>query len=422
MSDGTRVEHVTCLGCGCGCDDLAVTVSGGRISDVSPACPVSRSWFGDGVVPQEIRVGGRPVAMEQALDTAARLLLGSRGRVLVYLGLDLTSQAQRLAVALADLLGARVDSATSSTAAEGLLAVQRRGRAGATLGELRNRADVLLFWGLDPAERYPRFLARYVEPAGTQVPEGRKGRVLIGVAVGADPAPKGVDLTVTLAPAEEIATLSLMRATLQGHQQPASSPALARAAELTNRLTRARYAAVVHDAEPTGETRNPLRVEALVALVQALNGPTRAALFSLRSGGNRVGAEAVLTWQAGYPFSVDYGRGSPRYDPGDRAFERPDSGGIRSVLILGSPAAERLPTWLGEIDTVVIGPRASQTAVPAKVAVDTGVAGIHEAGTAYRTDEVPLRLRPPLERQRSAAEVVGALLEQITSGLKAGRP
>jgi formylmethanofuran dehydrogenase subunit B len=88
---------------------------------------------------------------------------------------------------------------------------------------------------------------------------------------------------------------------------------------------------------------------------------------------------------------------------------------------VGSPAAE-LPPWLAEVDTIVIGPRASETALPTKVAVDTGVAGIHEAGIAYRADEVPLRLRPPLEGQPSAAEVLGALLDRVTSGREADRP
>src|SRR3712207_7106153 len=39
-----HVEHVTCLGCGCGCDDIAVTVRDGRIVETLPPCPVSRSW------------------------------------------------------------------------------------------------------------------------------------------------------------------------------------------------------------------------------------------------------------------------------------------------------------------------------------------------------------------------------------------
>ena len=38
---------------------------------------------------------------------------------------------------------------------------------------VRNRADVLVFWGVDPAERYPRYLTRYApDPAGRR-PAGR---------------------------------------------------------------------------------------------------------------------------------------------------------------------------------------------------------------------------------------------------------
>jgi formylmethanofuran dehydrogenase subunit B len=214
MTGTSRVEHVTCLGCGCGCDDLSVAVSDGRITEVSPVCPVGRAWFGDGSIPLEVQRAGQPASLDQALTETAELLLQARGRTLVYIGPDLTSQAQRQAVTLADLLAATVDSATSPAAAEGLLTAQRRGRAGATLGEVRNRADAIVFWGMDPAQRYPRFMARYVDPAGTHMPEGRKGRTLVGISVGSDSAPKAVDLTLTLGSNEEIPALSLMRAAL----------------------------------------------------------------------------------------------------------------------------------------------------------------------------------------------------------------
>jgi formylmethanofuran dehydrogenase subunit B len=418
MTGTSRVEHVTCLGCGCGCDDISATVIGGRITEVSPDCPLGRAWFGDGSIPLEVQRAGGPASLEQAVTDAAQLLLAARGRVLVYIGPDLTSQAQRQAVALADLLAATVDSATSPTAAEGLLTAQRRGRAGATLGEVRNRADVLVFWGMDPAQRYPRFMSRYVDPAGTHVPEGRRGRSLIGVSVGSDSAPKGLDLMLTLDPNEEIPALSLMRASLHGFARQEASPALTQAMALADRLAHARYAVLVHDAEPGEEPRNSLRVEALIALVQALNGPTRAALISLRAGGNRVGAEAVMTWQTGYPFAVDYSRGHPHYDPAERGGERLDSGRFQAVLVLGSPALDgALSQTLGRVSTVAIGPRASQAPFASRVAIDTGVAGIHEAGTAYRSDEVPLQLRPPLDGQRSATQVLGALLEAVRSAL-----
>jgi formylmethanofuran dehydrogenase subunit B len=414
----SRVEHVTCLGCGCGCDDLSVSVSQGRIVDASPVCPIGRAWLGDGQVPTEVRCDGRPASVEEALNQAAAVLIGAKGRCLVYLGADLSSQAQRHALTVADLLGATVDSATSATAATGLLAAQRRGRSAATLGEIRNRADALLFWGVDPAQRYPRYLSRYaLDPVGTHVPEGRAGRFVVSVSVGADKGPVGGDLTLELDPKEEITALSLMRASVLGHTIPTDSPRLTRAVEVAGRLARARYAVVVHDAEPTAEPRSPLRVDALIALTQALNEPTRASLSSLRGGGNRVGAEAVLTWQTGYPFAVDYSRGFPRYSPGERGLERL-AGTFRAMLLVGtSPAEDSARIASSRVTCVAIGPRASQATFKPGVAIDTGIAGIHESGTAYRMDEVPLALRPPLSGPRSTADTLLALIETLRGQL-----
>jgi formylmethanofuran dehydrogenase subunit B len=361
-----------------------------------------------------VQRSGEPATLGDVLAEVVELLVQARGRLLVYIGPDLTTQAQRLAVALADLLAATVDSTTSATAAQGLLSAQRRGRAGATLGEVRNRADLILFWGMDPARRYPRFMARFVEPPGTHVPEGRRGRTVIGVSVGSELGPKSADLGLTLQPQEEITALSLMRASLQGYLPEQTSPAMAEAVGIAARLAKARYVVLVHDAEPGEEPRNPLRAEALITLAQALNGPTRAALISLRAGGNRTGTESVLTWQTGYPFSVDYSRGYPNYDPAVRGMDRLRRGGFRTALVLGSPIVDgALFESLGRVTTLVIGPRASQSPFPTRVAIDTGVAGIHEGGTAYRVDEVPLQLRPPLARERSATEVLQSLIAAV---------
>jgi formylmethanofuran dehydrogenase subunit B len=419
MTPPTRIEHVTCLGCGCGCDDIAVSVEGERITEVTPGCPVGRAWFGDGVVPMDVLIDGRPAALDHAIDHAAELVVKARGRALVYLGSDLSSQSQGLAVGLADLLGAAVDSATSNVAAGGLLVSQRRGRAGATLGEVRNRADVLVFWGVDPVHRYPRFLPRFVDPPGTHVAAGRRGRTVIGVSVGKDKAPQAADITLELEPDEEVTALSLMRASLLGHSTSLRSSGLVQAVEATARLAEARYVALVHEAEPSDERRDHLRSEGLIALAQALNGPTRAANIILRAGGNRVGAESVLTCQTGYPFSVDYSSGYPRYLPGNRPRDRMAGGRFDLVLIAGSATLAEFPVPpAGEVATVLVGPRASGSDLAPRVAIDTGVAGIHEGGTAYRLDEVPLHLRPPLRTLRSSSEVLRALTAAVGSKLR----
>lgn len=420
MSPGTRVGSVTCLGCGCGCDDLVVEVSDGRIAGVSPPCPLARSWFGDGQVPSAVRRAGVDSTLEAAVSEAATVLAGASGRALVVLAPEVSVEAYRAALALADLLRATVETTTSDPAAAGLLAAQRRGRTAATLGEIRNRADAVLFWAVDPGVRYPRYISRYApEPAGTHVPEGRAGRTVIAVSVGRDRGPAGADVELALEPEQEVPALSVMRAVALGNALGELPPPLQRAGEIASRLVKARYTAIVHEAEPGAEpARDAYRTEGLLGLAQALNGPSRAALGSMRAGGNRSGAEAALTWQTGYPMAVTYRAGSPQYRPASRgvASAAREAG---AILVAGAAAAlgDGLGATEGGPPIVLVGPRASEAGYPVRVAVDTGVAGIHEGGTAYRMDDMPLRLRPPLAADRSAVAVLAAMLAAVRTRL-----
>lgn len=407
--------RAVCLGCGCACDDIAVTVSGSRITGAANACALGLSWYGDGTVPARVTVDGAPVARDAAVRQIAELV--SAGSAMVYLAPELTTEAQREAIAIADRAGARLDSVTSDTAAAGILAGQRRGRATATLGELRNRADLLVFWAVDPGSRYPRYLSRYaLNRSATHVPAA--GRTVVAVDVGAARGPAEAMTRIALAPADEAAALGLMRAAVLGREVPGLPPALAAAADLARQMARARYVGILHDAEAGPEPADPQRAEGLVGLAQALNGPARCALSSLRAGGNRSGADAAMTWQTGFPFAVDFGPGFPRYRP-----EEPASTALRdlaSVLIVGAVAA--LPRAVaGAIAgrrVAVVGPRASEAPFPVEVAIDTGVAGIHETGTAYRMDDVPLpvlQVVPGPPPTLSVLKAVTAMLGTLTA-------
>jgi formylmethanofuran dehydrogenase subunit B len=420
-SPPSEIGHVTCLGCGCACDDIVLTIAGGRIAAAERACPLGLAWFGDGRVPDRIQVDGKPADLEHALDRASTLLGEARGSILVVLGAELTVSAYQAAFALADALGAVTDSVVSEPAAAGMLAGQRRGRATATLGEIRNRADLIVYWGVDPDRRYPRYRSRYADaPHALHLADGHP-RTIVSVSVGDDTGPSDADVTLVLTPAQELAALAELRAGLLGRHLGGGAlpPGVA---ELGSRLTQAKYVAIVHDGEPTAERRTPERAEALIGLAQALNTPTRAALSTLRAGGNRNGAEAVSTWQTGFPFAVDFSRGAPRYQP----HRRPGTseGPVPSaVLLVGAPESlpDPLRSSIQGVPTVVIGPRASAAPFPADVTIDTGVAGIHEAGIAYRMDDIPLPLQAPLPGLRSADLLVRDLLSRLTPSSRAAR-
>ena len=125
--------------------------------------------------------------LERALDRAAALLGEARGSLLVVLGAELTVSAYGAALALADALGAVTDGVVSEPAAAGILAGQRRGRATATLGEIRNRADLIVYWAVDPDQRYPRYRSRYAgAPRALHLAEGAHPRTIVSVSVGSD--------------------------------------------------------------------------------------------------------------------------------------------------------------------------------------------------------------------------------------------
>lgn len=430
-SRGDRVPHVTCLGCGCACDDIRVSVRGERIVETARACALGVAWFGDGTAPASAAIDSRPSSRDAAMESAADLVRAAK-RPLVYLAPGLTNEAVREAVALADALGAAIDSVTSTTAIGAILAAQERGRASATLGEARQRADVVVWWGVDPSTRYPRYAERYAPlPRGLHVPDGRASRTVVAVDIGDSVGPSDADRRFVLPAEDEVATLGALRSLVSApavgaahYADPMTAAIWARARALAPALVSGRYVVVVADAEPpAGVTATPadhVRLSALIALVQAMNDPTRAALSLLRAGGNRSGADAVLTSQTGYPAAVDFSRGAPRYRPFDGTAQHLAARReVDAVIVAGRvddvPAG--VSALLATVPSVLIGPAASATRLgPRSVAIDTGLAGVHDAGTALRLDDVPLPVRAVVSGPPPAAMVVKAVREAVVTG------
>src|SRR3989442_3471690 len=130
------VEHATCAFCGCVCDDIDLTVTGGRITKAKNACVLGKAWFldhqPDGSRPEAL-IGGVPATTGEAVDEAARLLRTARYPV-VYRLSDTTAEAQRVAVEIADPLRARPDTTNSLCHRPSRLALPARREATRTPG------------------------------------------------------------------------------------------------------------------------------------------------------------------------------------------------------------------------------------------------------------------------------------------------
>jgi formylmethanofuran dehydrogenase subunit B len=106
----------------------------------------------------------------------------------------------------------------------------------------------------------------------------------------------------------------------------------------------------------------------------------------------------VLSWQAGAPSAIDFGRGFPRHLPGEATLAaRLGAGEVDAVLIVaddpGSELSPELVGLLAAVPTIVIAPGATLPGRPSSVAFDVARPGIEAGGTVARVDGVMLPLR-----------------------------
>jgi formylmethanofuran dehydrogenase subunit B len=425
---------VVCPGCGCLCDDLVVEVSSGTIVDLRRACDLGRAWFaaaGAMVDAPEATIDGRAVPAPEAVGRAAEILRAARAPVVF--GLTRTStETVREALALADALGARVVLGRGRHDVDRVWAFQNAGRVGATLGEVKNRADVVIYWGCDPSTTHPRHSEHYtLEPRGRFVPEGRAGRFLIVVDDRPTATAHSADLVVPSPGDHDLDLIATLRLGLRraraggtggsptGDRGPSPTGGQAASAtppstgpsgglglepglvsELLTRLKGARYGALFFQPRVTDGGSVRRAWEAISALVRDLNEHTRFVLSGLGAPGNLAGAEAAMTWQAGYPQGVDYGPGFPT-----ELFETVTLDEILAaretdaVLAIADPFPDNLSaparSFLGTTPTVTIAPDATRRAGGnPSVALNSSTFGVDTAGTVTRVDGVVLPLRP----------------------------
>lgn len=418
------IEPFTCVHCGCLCDDLRLEIEGGRIVEAVSACAIGReALVGVEMTPPagpSALIHGKPAKTVAALSQAARTLRQARAPVIV--GLDRsTNETVAAAVALGDRIGAVVEVGGSLAAAR-VSAFQRSGRVSATLGEIKNRADVVVFWGVDPITTHPRHWERYsVDPIGRFVPEGRAGRKVVVVDEKPSATSAKADSFLAVEPARELEVLSVLRALVRGVEldkervEAATGCGLEALVELVEVLKGARYGGWFmgsrggRGAAELVEARH----QAVSALVRALNERARFVSIGMGEPGNARGAEEVLAWQTGLTPSVDFGAGYPEALPGaTSAAHRLARGEADAAVVVGEVALDQ---WMAsQVPYVFIGPPGHALAASAAVAFSAGTVGLDEDGSVTRVDGVSLPVRAVRSRRfPTERELLGVLLTML---------
>ncbi|MSR56928.1 MAG: formylmethanofuran dehydrogenase subunit B [Planctomycetaceae bacterium] len=397
------VENVACTQCGCVCDDLRVTVEAGRIVEAQRACEMAAEWYRalGSRNPPLAAIAGQDASFDAALERAAAILAASDAPLIYGLSRSSTD-GQRAAVALADKIGATIDTTASLCHAPSIMAFQDTGESTSSLGEPRNRADLVIFWGCDPAISHPRHFERYsIDPTGEFLPGGRRDRTVVVVDRAPTASSARADIFLQVEPDRDFEALWALRRLIDGElPDPAAPTGISRHAlqDLAERMKGCRSGVVFFGLGLSRSGLGHLNVAALLLLVRDLHEYTRFYARRLRVYGDVTGADSVLCWQTGYPFSVNLGRGYPRFNPGEfSANEMLARGEVDACLLVGSETVEQFSpeaqAHLATIPTIVLDYPEVVTGFVPTIRITTAVYGVHRRGTAYRMDEIPIPLK-----------------------------
>ena len=321
-------------------------------------------------------------------------------------------------------LGGIIDNTASICHGPSILALQEVGLPTCTLGEVKNRTDLVIYWGSNPMQAHPRHLSRYtVFPRGFFRERGRGDRKLVVIDVRKTDTAKLADLFIQVKPNCDYELFSAIRVALRDHKLPAEVGGVPREKieELAKMAKESSFVAISFGLGLTMSFGKHQNIDNAISLTRDLNRLTKAIIMPMRGHYNVTGFNEVCTWETGFPYAVDFNRGVPRYNPGETSAvdvllrEEVDV----ALIVASGPIAHfprRAAEHLMRIPLIAIETFENLTTKEADIVIPAAIAGIEVEGTAYRMDHVPIRLRkvvdPPLGIL-SDREILSQILAEV---------
>ncbi len=371
-----------CPFCGLGCDDLSLR-NDDRLSVEAHGCSVAGARFDDLLstpgTGHHPRVLGKSVQPEQALAEAARLLKSARLPLFSGLRGDLTDL--RGVLPLAALCGGMLEHADGAALACTARVVEETGWLVTSLGEARNRADLVVIVGDGVVASVPRLGERVLRASDRLHGERPPRVVMLGEDRTAADALDAEQIPIARADLRDF--IAVVRARLDGHVIGAD--AFPAAAPLAEALAAARYPVLCFSAAVLGGDDADLVIRALGQLVRALNAQGRAALLPLGGTDGAVTAAQVCGWQTGFSAQLSFATGLPVYRPGaGSADDLLRCDGADLLVWLDTLAGE--PPPLVDVPTIVLGHPGMRFEREPDVFIPLAVPGVHRPGAVHRGD------------------------------------
>lgn len=424
------IETAVCPFCACLCDDviISVDVERNRIKGIRNACTFGVEKFlsiynTDQRLKKPV-IDYKEADYDDAIEKAVDILKAANKPLIYGLG-NSGYNAQRVALEIAKRKKGVYDFTESICHKILYLELLKNGHFYyALLDEIRDKTQVVIYWGVNPIVSHPRHLSRYsLYPVGRYAMKGVMDRELITIDVVESELKKISRWFLRMDPGEATEIADIMRRVVKGEsfkKLVTSEIDIYTVSKMAYVLKKAFYGVIFVGSGFLSTKNGSKNIEAILALVDALNKEgVRFVLFPMGGHFNVLGAVNLLLRKTGYPFGVDFSRETIFEPDKTTVLDAIASGEVDAALIVGadlfSSFTMAITRKLRDLPIISIDPFETPTTQFASVAIPTAITGVETEEIAYRMDGLPLKLEKIVDCKYPSDR---AILERILEGVK----
>ncbi|RKZ48036.1 MAG: formylmethanofuran dehydrogenase subunit B [Gammaproteobacteria bacterium] len=414
-------KDVPCPFCSIHCDDLVIQNQSGKLKVKENGCPISVERFERPLAQSTPTINGKTATLDEAISQAAGIFKKSVEPLIAGLGTDVGGM--RSVMELADKTGSIIDHMHHDGAARNMLVLQDLGWVMTTMGEIRNRAELIIFAGTD-ASNYPRFYERVVwnEQSMFNYDTAKRDIVYIGenLDTSRGKSPTGKKPTHLKCPQDEIGeVISVLHALVGGNKTQKKDEIagikMAHLEKLAEQMKNTRYGVIVWAPGELDFPHAELTIQNFCEITKYLNRETRFAGFFLGGNDGGMSANNVSAWQSGFPLRVNFSKGYPEHDLQKYATANVLKNKEADALLWISSFNPEIKPPHAKIPTIVLATADTKLDFKPDVFIPVSTPGVDHSGQMIRTDSV---VSLPLKQLRnsdnpSVKEVVRRIAELV---------
>ncbi len=388
-----------CTGCALLCDDVEEN------DCVKHACRIGRAHI---TSMQETRpmIAQEIVGMDAAIKSAADILADAEKPLFVGFGNCIT-ETQETGIALAEKIGAGIQTFHTEIFDDILNGALKT----CTLPEVRDYADVVVFWGTDPMNTHPRLLSKYAYyPRGEKRQRGwEEDRTAITIDIRESYTASICRDTHIIPPHGHADFMGALMDALR-NKVPKTTYDKKRILKLAGVLKKAEFGVIFAGVDLIRSVPRDM----LIRLMEQLNSVSDFRILPLVPGYNLRSIAAQLhdrPDRGGAGGNSSAVSGGDSSDDGGSGVDLQDSD---CILCLGFDLVNSLPADRINGKMIVIDPNETLQSRYADVVIPCAAGGVDCAGTAMRMDGINVELPQSRKSERiSDQEIMRRLLEVV---------